>query len=144
MIAIDTNVLLRYLLQDDEQQAAKASKLILGTVSVLITDVVLTETIWTLKGKRYNLSKEQLIDVSHSLFAEPNLTFEDAQAVWGALKDFTHAKAIKSGGKTKQADFADALIVNKAKRHGWLTKNEVSTIYTFDKAALEIDGTKQP
>lgn len=144
MIAIDTNVLLRYLLQDDEKQANKAAKLILGTQPVLVTDVVLTETIWTLKGKRYNLSKEQIIDVVHALFGEPNLTFEDGQAVWGALKDFTNAKPIKSGGKTKQADFPDALIVNKAKRHGQLNKDEVSTIYTFDKAVLEIDGTEQP
>ncbi|MDI4653601.1 MULTISPECIES: PIN domain-containing protein [Pseudoalteromonas] len=144
MIAIDTNVLLRYLLQDDEKQANKAAKLILGNQPVLVTDVVLTETIWTLKGKRYTLSKEQIIDVVHALFAEPNLTFEDGQAVWGALKDFTNAKPIKSGGKIKQADFPDALIVNKAKRHGQLYKDKVSTIYTFDKAALEIAGTKQP
>jgi predicted nucleic-acid-binding protein len=147
MIAIDTNVLLRYLLQDDVKQASKATQLILGTETVLITDVVLTEIIWTLKGKRYNLSKEHIIDVVHALFAEPNLTFEDGQAVWGALKDYTNAKLIKSGGKTKQADFPDALIVNKAKRLGQLNKDEVLTVYTFDKAALEIDGTnttKQP
>jgi len=144
MIAIDTNVLLRYLLQDDEKQANKATKLILGTQPVLVTDVVLTETIWTLKGKRYNLSKEQIIDVVHALFAEPNLTFEDGQAVWCALKDFTNAKPIKSGGKSKQADFPDALIVNKAKRHGKLNKDEVSAVYTFDKAALEIEGTEKP
>jgi len=144
MIAIDTSVLLRYLLQDDEKQANKASKLILGTQAVLVTDVVLTETIWTLKGKRYNLGKAQIIDVIHALFAEPNLTFEDAQAVWGALKDFTNAKLIKSGGKIKQADFPDTLIVNKAKRYGQIKKSEISAIYTFDKAALEIDGTEQP
>ncbi|PIE41509.1 MAG: PIN domain nuclease, partial [Gammaproteobacteria bacterium] len=63
MIAIDTNVLLRYLLQDDKAQAAKANLLIRDAEAILITDVVLTETIWTLKGKRYNLSKEQIIDV---------------------------------------------------------------------------------
>lgn len=144
MIAIDTNVLLRYLLQDEEEQANKAATLILGTEAVLIPDVVLIETIWTLKGKRYSLSKEQIIDVIHALFAEPNLVFEDGQAVWGALKDFMNAKPIKSGGKTKQADFPDALIVNKAKRYGQLHKTPVSTVYTFDKAALEIAGTKQP
>jgi predicted nucleic acid-binding protein len=90
-------------------------------------------------GKRYNLSKEQIIDVVYPSFAEPNLTFKDDQAVWGSLKDFTNAKPIKSGGKLKQADFPDALIVNKAKRHGQLNINEVSTVCTFDKAALEID-----
>lgn len=144
MIAIDTNVLLRYLLQDDAKQAAKTNKLILGIEEVLITDVVLTETIWTLKGKRYGLSKEQIVDVIHALFAESNVKFEDGFAVWGALKDFMNAKPIKAGGKTKQADFPDALIVNKAKRYGQLNKIEISAIYPFDKAALEIDGTKEP
>ncbi len=144
MIAIDTNVLLRYLLQDDKAQAAKANLLIRDAEAILITDVVLTETIWTLKGKRYNLSKEQIIDVIYALFAEPNLCFEDNQAVWSALKDFIDAKPVKSAGKTKQADFPDALIVNKAKRHGQLTQDKVSTVYTFDKAALEIAGTKLP
>jgi len=144
MIAIDTNVLLRYLLQDDEKQAPKANRLVLGSDEVLVTDVVLTEAIWTLKGKRYNLSKEQIIDVIHALFVEPNIKFEDNYAVWGALKDYINAKPIKSAGKTKQADFPDALIVNKAKRYGQLNNTEISSVYTFDKAALEIDGTKQP
>ncbi|HFE38753.1 MAG TPA: PIN domain-containing protein, partial [Gammaproteobacteria bacterium] len=48
MIAIDTNVLLRYLLWDDKPQAAKADRLINGTEPVLVTDVVLVETLWTL------------------------------------------------------------------------------------------------
>lgn len=144
MIAIDTNILLRYLLQDDDKQSSKASKLILGTEAVLITDIVIVEAIWTLKGKRYNLNKEQVIDLIHALFAEPNVVFEDGQAVWGALKDFINAKPIRSGGKTKHADFPDALIVNKTKRYGELQKREVSSVFTFDKAALEIAGTKQP
>ena len=54
MIAVDTNVLLRYLLNDDQSQAAIAEKLINGKEIVLITDVVLVETIWTLKGKSIN------------------------------------------------------------------------------------------
>ena len=52
MIAVDTNILLRHLLGDDPIQAAKADKLINGKETVLITDVVLAETIWTLKGKK--------------------------------------------------------------------------------------------
>jgi len=46
MIAIDTNVLLRYLLEDEVVQSNKATKLITGTEKVLVTDVVLIETIW--------------------------------------------------------------------------------------------------
>jgi len=144
MIAIDTNVLLRYLLQDDEKQAAIATELIMGPESVLITDVVLAETVWTLKGKRYNIAKSQIIDVIHGLFAEPNIVFEDGLAVWGALRDYMDAVPVKSGGKAKLADFPDALIVNKAMRHGLFNNNNVSTVYTFDKAALQITGTALP
>jgi predicted nucleic-acid-binding protein len=144
MIAIDSNVLLRYLLDDDAQQSQKAKKLINGQQTVLITDVVLTETIWVLKGKRYQLSKDNIVDVIHALFAEPNIQFEDAQAVWCALKDFVNAAPIKVKGKVKQADFPDALIINKAKRYGELNNMQVTTLYTFDKAALEINGTSEP
>lgn len=144
MIAIDTNVLLRYLLADDDTQSSKAQSLILGDEKVLITDVVLTETIWTLKGKRYNLRKEELIDVIHALFSERNLVFEDANVIWSALKDFTNAPRIKSGGKIKQADFPDALIINKSFKHGQKANDLVTAVYTFDKAALEIKGTKLP
>ena len=55
MIAIDTNVLLRYLLADDAIQYRKAKVLIEARYPVLITDVVLVETVWTLAGRRYNL-----------------------------------------------------------------------------------------
>jgi predicted nucleic-acid-binding protein len=144
MIAIDTNVLLRYLLDDDAQQSQKAKKLINGQQTVLITDVVLTKTIWVLKGKRYQVSKDNIVDVIHALFAEPNIQFEDAQAVWCALKDFVNAAPIKVKGKVKQADFPDALIINKAKRYGELNNMQVTTLYTFDKAALEINGTSEP
>ena len=51
MIAVDTNVLLRYLLEDDARQSKKASSIITGKNSVLVTDIVLVETIWTLKKR---------------------------------------------------------------------------------------------
>ena len=144
MIAIDTNVLLRYLINDDPIQAEKSHKLINGNQKVLITDVVITETIWVLTGKRYQLPKDKIVDVIHALFAEKNIQFEDPQAVWCALKDYVNAPPIKVKGKTKQADFPDALIINKAKRYGQLNNIQLDTIYTFDKAALEIEGTKEP
>ena len=79
MIAIDINFSLRYLLQDDARQSAKANKLLSGINRLLITDVVLSETIWTLKGKKYKLSKDDFLLVIDQLFKEPNLTFEDGQ-----------------------------------------------------------------
>ncbi|PCI70064.1 MAG: PIN domain nuclease [Gammaproteobacteria bacterium] len=144
MIAIDTNVLLRYLLEDDLKQANKAKALINGKQKVLVVDAVLVETVWVLTGNRYQLNKEQIIDTIMILFAEYNIVFEDPQVVWCALKDYRLADSIRVKGKKKQADFADALIVNKAIKYGKITGNKVDVIYTFDKAALLIDGTKEP
>ena len=140
MIAVDTNVLLRYLLGDNQVQAAKADKLINGKDLVLITDVVLVETIWTLKGKKYQLSKSDLVAVIQALFKEPKIRFENGQAVWMALNDYRKAKPV--GGKL--ADFSDALIVNKAKSTASDQKIKLNGIYTFDIAAQELPGTKKP
>ena len=55
MIAVDADTLLRYLLNGDAAQAGMAAGLIKGGDTVLITDVVLAETLWTLSGKKYRL-----------------------------------------------------------------------------------------
>jgi predicted nucleic-acid-binding protein len=144
MIAIDTNVLLRYLLDDDIKQAKKASALITGTNKVLLTDIVLTETIWTLKGKKYKLDKDSIVKVINSLFAEPNIIFEDGQTVWRALSDYAKTKSIKVGGKRKEADFPDALIVNKAKYVANILNDELDVVYTFDVASQQLPGTREP
>ena len=140
MIAIDTNVLLRYLLGDNEVQAAKAEKLVCGKELVLITDVVLVETIWTLKGKKYQLKKSELIAVSQALFQEPNIRFEDGQTVWLALNDYRKSKS-KRG---KDADFSDALIVRKAKFAANGRTVDFGGVYTFDIAAQGLPGAKVP
>jgi len=144
MIAIDTNVLLRYLLDDDAKQSKKASAIITDSDNVLITDIVLTETIWTLKGRKYKLDKESTIKVINTLFAEPNIIFEDGQTVWRALSDYTNAKSIKVGNKRKEADFPDALIVNKAQYVANKLNDELDGVYTFDVASQEIPGTRAP
>ena len=144
MIAIDTNVLLRYLLWDDKKQATKADRLINGSTPVLITDVVLAETLWTLKGKKYKLDKLAIVDVLNSLFEESSICFEDGQTVWRALNDYRQAKPDGVGNKKKEVDFSDALIVNKA-RYCAIDKGEaLSGVYTFDVAAQKIPGTVTP
>lgn len=144
MITIDTNVLLRYLLDDDVKQSKKASAIITGKDNVLITDIVLTETIWTLKGKKYKLDRESIIRVINALFEEPNIIFEDGQTVWRALSDYTKAKSIKVGGKRKEADFPDALIVNKAQYVANKLNDSLDGVYTFDVALQGIPGTRKP
>ena len=144
MIAIDSNVLLRYLLWDDEEQSAKADRLINGSVPVLITDVVLSETLWTLKGKKYKLNKAAMIDVVNALFKEVNIFFEDDQTVWQALNDYRQAKPVKIGSRKREADFPDALVVNKAKFCTAERGETLDGVYTFDLAAQVIPGTAKP
>lgn len=144
MIAVDTNVLLRYLLDDDAGQSKKASSIIAGNTNILITDIVLTETIWTLKGKKYNLDKESIIKVINTLFAEPNIIFEDGQTVWRALNDYKQAKTIKVGNKRKEADFPDALIINKALYVANTLNETLDGVYTFDLALQTLPGTRKP
>lgn len=140
MIAIDTNVLLRYLLDDDRSQAAKAEKLIKGNKIVLITDVVLVETIWTLKGRKYKLDKDSLIAIVQALFKEPHIRFENGQVVWMALSDYRQAQPVKG----KLADFSDALIANKAKFIANQQSKNLKAIYTFDVAAQQLPGMEAP
>ena len=140
MIAIDTNVLLRYLLEDDVNQSSKANHLIADKGKVLITDAVLVETIWTLRGKKYQLSKSDLVGVVQALFQESNIRFENGQVVWLALNDYRNAKPVKG----KEADFADALIVNKARYVADNQGYSFGGVYTFDRAAQKIPGAKAP
>jgi predicted nucleic-acid-binding protein len=140
VIAVDTNVLLRYLLNDDQSQAAIAEKLINGKEIVLITDVVLAETIWTLKGKKYQLNKSDLVAVIQALFKEPNIRFENGQVVWLALNDYRNAQSVSG----KMADFSDALIVNKAQFIAGDKSSELGGVYTFDIAAQQLPGTRAP
>lgn len=142
MIAVDTNVLLRRILNDDAEQSAKARKLFEGARPVLITDVVLAETIWTLRGKRYRASKENIQAVVMSLLEETTTVFENQQVIWSALNDYIAARPIKTANGIKTADLADALIVNKAIMMARNKNQDYEGTYTFDRAALEIVGTK--
>jgi|GEM_PF-107735 predicted nucleic-acid-binding protein len=135
MIAIDTNVLLRYLLDDDKTQSAKARRLIQRHESILLTDAVLVETVWTLTGKRYGLERDEISSVITHLFEEPAFCFENDQTVWRALGDYRNAEPVKVGRRRKVADFADALIANKAR---WIAEDAghlFEGLYSFDAAA---------
>lgn len=144
MIAVDTNVLLRYLLNDDPEQSPRAASLFGGKNKMLVTDVVLVETIWTLRGTKYKLSREALARVVIALFEEPSVSFEDGQTVWRALTDFRNAPPVRVAGKSKYADFADALILNKATKCCVDAGENLKGLFTFDQALLKLDGTLRP
>ncbi len=138
MIAVDTNVLLRYILQDDIEQGDKADKLIKKNAVVLITDVALVETVWTLKGRRYSFTKQSICSVIHGLLGDSCFVFENNQVIWSALRDYEESKPI---GK-KELDFADSLICNKSYL---VAKNKGASLlgfYSFDKAVAQLKGAK--
>ncbi len=68
-------------------------------------------------------------------FKEPGIRFEDGQAVWVALDQYR---------KSKGGDFADALIVNKAKLIAGKSGDTFRGSYTFDQAAQKLSGAKEP
>lgn len=138
MIAIDTNVLLRYLLADDISQHNKATQLIQGNQTVLITDIVLVEAIWTLTGKRYNLDTMAISEVLRALVSDSAFIFEDVQVVWSAIREYEEASPVKG----KALDFPDALIANKAKHVAKIKGEKFEALYSFDKAVKQLKGAK--
>lgn len=134
MIVLDTNVLLRYLLEDDPEQFDAASRLFHAAETVLITDVVLAETLWTLSGRRYRASREVQMEVVEALFEEPAVVFEDAAVVWNALGDFA----------STPAGFQDALIARKGELVARLAGEEPAIFCTFDRDALRLAGARKP
>jgi predicted nucleic-acid-binding protein len=103
MIGLDTNVLLRYLLQDDEVQGEKASRAISQAASrnepLLISLVVLCEAVWVLESA-YGYRKARLIRVLDELLETGGLEIAQRDIVREALDDYRASKA----------DFADCLI----------------------------------
>ena len=140
MIAIDTNVLLRYLLADDASQHRKAKALIERRCPVLITDVVLAETVWTLTGRRYELGKVEVCEVVRGVIGDGAFRFESSQVVWSALMDYQDSKIVR--GKT--LDFADALIARKAHYVADENGQELEAFYSFDKAVGQLKGARTP
>ncbi len=144
MIAVDTSVLLRYLLHDDEAQAARADAVFAAGETVLITDVVLAETVWTLAGRKYRLGRAELAAVLERLFSEPNVRFEDDQVVWRALQAYRSAGTADEAGAAKGAGFADALIVFKAQRAAADSGEALTGVCTFDAAMGRLPHAVSP
>jgi predicted nucleic-acid-binding protein len=102
MIGLDTNVLVRYIAQDDAAQSPKASALIESlTVDEpgYVTQVALVEVVWVLSSL-YAADRDQIAKVVEGLLRTKELSVEAAETVWKALRVFTSSKA----------DFADCLI----------------------------------
>lgn len=127
MLGIDTNVLVRFLVRDDEAQFEKARKLIKREVgagrSVFVSHLVLLETEWVLRS-RYGLPKNRIIEVFSGLLDANDVQFEDEPTVEEALFIW----------KDAAADFADCLIGARNRRLG------CRATASFDAKAIKLPG----
>lgn len=130
MIGLDTNVLVRYLAQDDAKQAALATRLVEKQLSVahpgFISLVVLVELCWVLK-KLYSATSDELAATVDDLLSGSQFRIERRDVVQAALRQLKDGKAGKAG-------FADALIAQLADSEG------CTRTLTFDRAAARGAG----
>lgn len=103
MTAIDTNIIVRLLTNDDPAQARRAAALI-ESDDIFIAKTVLLETEWVLRSA-YSLDRSAIHRSLQALLGLPQVALEDAESVWSALDAY-------AGG----IDFADALHIASAKR----------------------------
>lgn len=126
MIALDTNVLVRYLTQDDPAQFRKAAREIDAAVRrgerLLICPVVLCELVWVLT-RGYGYSRPDVAGVLHELLSTAQFEFSEQDAVSSAADDYARGNG----------DFADYLIGRLNLRSG------ARSTLTFDRA---LDGAR--
>jgi predicted nucleic-acid-binding protein len=121
LIALDTNVLVRAITQDDPQQAPKAAALVRGLTPekpAYLTVVVIVELVWVLV-RAYKRSREEIVQVLDRVLRNSGFVVQDYESIWGALRRYS--------GST--ADFADCLIAVEAAR------KQCEYVLTFDQAA---------
>jgi len=131
MIGLDTNLLVRYLAQDDPIQSRKATEVIERRLSAddpgFISVVAMVETVWVL-DRAYGLADAAIAQALERILQADRLVVESEQEV------FTAMIALKEG----QGSFADALISGLGAEAGC-----VGTL-TFDQKALRLPGFALP
>lgn len=127
MLGIDTNVLVRLLVEDDAEQTRRAQRLVTRAVeagdAVVISLLVLLETEWVIRS-RYSFAKDAVIRSLRRLLETREFDFEDEPAIEEALFRY-HESA---------AGFADCLIAAHNRRLG------CAATATFDSRAARVPG----
>lgn len=114
MTAADTNVLVRLIIEDDPEQAARAKRLF-DTTDIFIPKTVLLETEWVLR-RLYGLDRETVLKSLARVLGLPNVSIEQPAVVyrawrWAALgMDFADALHLaSSGGESEFVTFDEKL-----------------------------------
>ncbi|MBU0710454.1 type II toxin-antitoxin system VapC family toxin [bacterium] len=120
MIAVDTNILVRFFVRDDERQYQQAAKLLCSSEdsgeSIYVSTIVLVELVWVLKGG-YKVLKSDICKTLSVLLTNQLFVFANAKMVRDTLNKY------QSGN----CDFADYLIALEG------IKEQARTTFTFDK-----------
>jgi len=131
MIAVDTNVLVRFIVDDDPQQCRKArhffQRCVKESLRIYIPDIVICETVWVL-SRAYHLSRNEIAHVLEGLFSSADVEYDSPVCLSKALASYLK----------KSGDFADYLILEKARELG------CEKLCTFDKIFLQEKGTEIP
>ena len=131
MIALDTNVLVRFLVEDDARQTEQAAALIERAVAsgdtLFVSDVVVAELVWVLSVS-YRISRAQIAATLRDLLRARHLTFAASDQLTRAIDSFARGKG----------DFADYLIGEHARVAG------CETVATFDRVLLRESGFMTP
>jgi predicted nucleic-acid-binding protein len=127
VIALDTNVLVRYLVEDDAKQTASAAALINRVIAdgdaLFVSDIVVCETVWVLSVS-YHVGRKEIADVLRSLLRARHLDFSAADQLIRALDAYEAGKG----------DFADYLIWEHARA------TDCESVATFDRVLLRERG----
>jgi predicted nucleic-acid-binding protein len=103
MIGLDTNILVRYVTQDDPDQSKKAVKEIEKGLKAgehfFIADIVMCELVWVLESA-YGYDRREIAPVLENILRTKQFRFENKDLLWKSLADY----------RNKKGDFADHLI----------------------------------
>jgi predicted nucleic-acid-binding protein len=121
-MALDTNVLVRFLVKDDDIQASVAYRLFKQSEEkqepLFVPLLVVLETVWVLQSS-YNIADEDIVLAINQLLLMPMLKFEGQSAIQGFI----------ASAHDVTLDLADLLIAHSAKA------SNCQQVFTFDKKA---------
>jgi predicted nucleic-acid-binding protein len=129
MAALDTNILIRYIVRDDEKQFLQAEKLIRSAIrageTLYVPVTVLLEVEWVLRSN-FTLTKAEVVAAISRLLSASELSFANETAIESALNLY----------QNHSADFSDCVHIALSHAAG------ESPLWTFDKAASKVRGAK--
>ena len=128
MKAVDTNVLIRFIMKDDEKQAQSVYQLFKQSEQnqqpLFVLLLVVLEVIWVLKSV-YEIPNADIVQTFSDLLAMSVLSFESENV----LENFIESTANTSFDLSDLSDLSDLLIANSA------YSSDCESIFTFDKKA---------